>query len=393
MPLPDYITALGGLLDAAGHTWYVVGGCVRDFLLGVPPKDYDMCTSATPEQMTRIFAGYDLVLDGVKHGTVTVIANHIPVEITAYRIESGYLDSRHPESVVFTDRVEQDLMRRDFTVNAMAYHPQKGIIDLFGGREDLKAGVIRCVGDPTTRFGEDALRMLRCLRFAARFDFDIDPATRDAVKQNFGFIQNIAAERICSELQGFLDGAACGRVAAEFAGQIDALFAPLHTDVAALDQKGDFIRRLFWLLSQNESEAVRQKLKNMRFSTHISNLCADLILNCAPCDTVADMALLMGKYGVDFAKLWLSLRGNEAAKTAFDQILAHNIPTKVQQLNIKGADLIDAGIPAGPALGSCLQHLLISVLKNKVKNEKNALCTEAKGWYDTFGNSTKNKEN
>ncbi len=393
MPLPDYIIALGGLLDAAGHTWYVVGGCVRDFLLGLPPKDYDMCTSATPEQMTRIFAGYDLVLDGVKHGTVTVIANHIPVEITAYRIESGYRDSRHPESVVFTDRVEQDLMRRDFTVNAMAYHPQKGIIDLFGGREDLKAGVIRCVGDPATRFGEDALRMLRCLRFAARFDFDIDPATRDAVKQYFNTIQNIAAERICSELQGFLDGTACGKIAALFDAQINALFAPLHTDVDALAQKGDFIRRLFWLLSQNDSEAVRQKLKNMRFSTHISNLCADLILNCSPCDTVADMAVLMGKYGVDFAKLWLSLRGGDKAREVYEFILAQSIPTKVQDLAVNGADLMAAGIPAGPALGSCLQHLLISVLKNKVKNEKNALCTEAKGWYDTFGNSTKNKEN
>ena len=393
MPLPDYICRLGDLLSAAGHTWYVVGGCVRDFLLGVLPKDYDMCTSATPEQMLNIFNGYNLVLDGVKHGTVTVIANHVPVEITAYRIESGYSDSRHPESVVFTDKVEQDLMRRDFTVNAMAYHPQKGIIDLFGGREDLNCGIIRCVGDPDVRFGEDALRMLRCLRFAARFDFAIDPATEDAIKKNFDAMQNIAAERICAELQGFLDGAACGKIAALFQDQISALFAPLHTDIQALICEGDFVKRLFWLLCQNESEAVRQKLKAMRFSTRLSNLCADLILNAAPCDTVADMALLIGKYGTDFARLWLDLRGSDKAKAAFDYILENNIPTTVQQLNVNGADLLAAGIPAGPALGGCLQHLLMSVLKKETENEKNALCIEAKEWYDIFGNHKENKEN
>ena len=284
-------------------------------------------------------------------------------------------------------------MRRDFTVNAMAYHPDTGVIDLFGGREDLKKGVIRCVGDPDTRFGEDALRMLRCLRFAARFDFAIEPDTANAVKRNFISMQNIAAERICAELQGFLEGAACGRVAAEFSEQIGALFAPLHTDTKSLDRQGDFTARLFWLLCQNEAEAVRQKLKQMRFSTHISNLCADLILNTAPCDNVPDMAMLMGKYGADFAKIWLSLRGNQAARAAFDHILAHDIPTKVQQLNIGGADLMDIGIPAGPALGACLQHLLMSVLKNQVKNKKNALCTAAKGWYDTFGKHNENKEN
>ena len=152
-------------LRAAGHSAYVVGGCVRDSLLGRTPGDWDICTSARPEEMRRLFADHQLILTGEKHGTVAVILHGKPYEITTYRLDGSYRDHRHPDSVQFVDDLAADLARRDFTVNAMAYAPGKGIIDLYGGRDDLAAGMIRCVGDPAQRFAEDALRILRALRF------------------------------------------------------------------------------------------------------------------------------------------------------------------------------------------------------------------------------------
>ncbi len=206
MYLPDYIKKILDKLSAKGYEAYVVGGCVRDYLLGQCPKDYDVTTSALPEQIIECFSDYRLLTNGLKHGTVTVITDNIPVEITTYRIDGDYKDHRHPEKVEFTASLREDLSRRDFTINAMAYSEKKGVVDYFGGKEDLEKKIIRAVGNPYQRFDEDALRILRALRFASRFGFEINRATADAAHRLRYLLQRISVERIQTELFGILLG-------------------------------------------------------------------------------------------------------------------------------------------------------------------------------------------
>ena len=193
-------------LNAAGYQAYAVGGCVRDLARGVPPHDYDICTSALPAQTERCFAGERVVETGIKHGTVTVLMAGEPYEITTFRTDGDYLDGRHPQSVAFTDSLTEDLRRRDFTINAMAYHPDIGLRDPFDGQADIARRMIRCVGDAGARFTEDALRILRALRFAAELGFDIAPDTARAMRELSGRLALISRERIAAELLRALKG-------------------------------------------------------------------------------------------------------------------------------------------------------------------------------------------
>ena len=207
MYIPDSVLELIDKLEEAGYEAWVVGGCVRDHLMGITPHDYDCCTAATPEAMQAIFAHRQLVLAGLKHGTVGVVTAEGVVEITTFRTEGGYLDARHPDWVRFVRDIREDLARRDFTVNAMAYSPRRGLCDPFGGREDLKNGLLRAVGEPELRFREDALRILRGLRFAARFGFRIEEKTRAAMDAEMAGLDSLARERVLTELLGFLRAA------------------------------------------------------------------------------------------------------------------------------------------------------------------------------------------
>ena len=202
--IPAAASRLLGALRRAGFEAYVVGGCVRDSLLGRTPGDWDICTSARPEQVRTVFSAYRQILTGEKHGTVAVIVGGTPYEITTYRVDGQYHDSRHPDAVQFVPQVQPDLARRDFTINAMAYAPGEGLIDLYGGRSDLHACLMRCVGDPEERFAEDALRILRAVRLAAQLDFALEEATECAALDMRQSIQNISAERIYTELDKLL---------------------------------------------------------------------------------------------------------------------------------------------------------------------------------------------
>ncbi|MBQ2854859.1 MAG: CCA tRNA nucleotidyltransferase [Oscillospiraceae bacterium] len=204
MYLPDPVLACIDALEAAGYPAYVVGGCVRDACLGLTPHDYDMCTAALPEQTESVFAGLPLVLSGKKHGTVGVVSGGQVVEITTFRTEGSYRDNRHPEWVEFVPDIEQDLARRDFTVNAMAWSPYRGFADPFGGREDLEHNLLRAVGDPVRRFREDSLRILRGIRFAARFGMTVDTETEQAMFSQRHLMDNLARERVFSELCSIL---------------------------------------------------------------------------------------------------------------------------------------------------------------------------------------------
>ena len=200
MFLPETITQIINALEKAGHAAYVVGGCVRDACLGLTPQDYDLCTSALPEQTEAVFRNRKLVLAGKKHGTVGVVTEDGVVEITTFRTEGSYRDNRHPDWVRFVPDVESDLARRDFTINAMAYSPSRGYVDPFGGRADLEKGILRAVGDPETRFREDSLRILRGVRFAVRYGLQADPATEHAMFSQASLMDNLARERVFEEL-------------------------------------------------------------------------------------------------------------------------------------------------------------------------------------------------
>lgn len=202
-------------LERAGHRAVLVGGCVRDRLLSIPPHDYDAATSALPHQIKEACSGLHCLDIGLKHGTVTVLSGGIPVEVTTFRKEGAYSDHRHPDAVEFTDRLEDDLARRDFTINALAWSPG-GITDPFGGRADLEAKVVRCVGDPDRRFEEDALRLLRGLRLAAQLNFSIASNTAAAIRRHAGDLAHVAWERIAAEFLRLICSPGAGRVLLEF---------------------------------------------------------------------------------------------------------------------------------------------------------------------------------
>jgi tRNA nucleotidyltransferase (CCA-adding enzyme) len=203
-------------LGALGHEAYIVGGCVRDSLLGRAPKDWDVTTDAPPERIAEAFGDYRCLSHAEKYGTVTVVFDEMPVEITTYRIDGGYSDNRRPDTVAYTASLREDLRRRDFTINALAYRHDAGVVDYFGGRRDLADGLIRCVGDARERFGEDALRILRALRFASRYDFCIEEGAAAAIHALCRTLGGIAQERVCAELTGILTGNDAGGLFAEY---------------------------------------------------------------------------------------------------------------------------------------------------------------------------------
>lgn len=204
--LPKNINKILSLLKASGHKAYVVGGCVRDSIMGKVPDDWDITTEASPQEIKEVFASYKTVDTGIKHGTVTVIIDKTPVEITTFRIDGEYSDNRRPDTVKFTKDIKEDLARRDFTINAIAYNPEEGIIDPYNGQDDIKKEIIRCVGDPDKRFNEDALRILRAIRFASVLGFDIEQNTAESIIKNENKVAEIAVERISTELLKLLCG-------------------------------------------------------------------------------------------------------------------------------------------------------------------------------------------
>ena len=224
MTLPAQVHMALDRLEAAGWEAFVVGGAVRDALRGCAAGDWDITTDAEPEQVERVFAGERLIETGLRHGTVTVLLDGLPLEITTYRVDGGYSDHRRPDSVTFTRSLRADLLRRDFTINALAYHPRAGLVDICGGAEDLARGVVRCVGEPERRFREDGLRILRALRFASVLGFQIAPETAAAIHRCAELLRYLAAERVLSELTKLLCGQNAGAVLREFS---DVLAIPI----------------------------------------------------------------------------------------------------------------------------------------------------------------------
>ena len=433
--LPEKVSRILNTLSAAGFEAFAVGGCVRDAILGRVPGDWDITTNALPEQVKALFRR--TVDTGIAHGTVTVMLGSDGFEVTTYRLDGDYSDSRHPDKVTFTASLEEDLKRRDFTINAMAYHPEKGMIDLFGGQEDLQRRIIRCVGDPRERFDEDALRIMRALRFSAQLGFRIEEQTRAAIRAFAPRLQLISRERIHDEFLKLLlsphpdrlaDMAECGITAQVFplwdtmletaqnspfhqysvgvhtlkviegvpAEPVLRLAAFLHdcgkpacksTDLGGRDH--------FYGHAEKSAEIAEDFLKEYRFD---NKTIADVLQLIRVHDdhyhgTRENVRREMNRVGQELFPSYLKLiLADNLAKSRYaleefmpryerfrklyEEILQEGDPITLKDLAVKGSDLITAGMKPGPAMGETLNRMLDDVLGNPKHNNKEYLLTQ-----------------
>lgn len=371
--LPKYVRQAMRILEKAGHEVWTVGGCVRDRLRGVTPHDFDLTTSATPKQMLDLFGDYRCILAGLSHGTVTPIIDHHPIEITTFRTESGYHDHRRPDAVAFTRDIREDLARRDLTVNAMAWHPKRGLCDPFGGAADLKAGIIRAVGEPTRRFDEDALRILRALRFAVRLGFSIEEQTAQAMNAAAPTLEHIARERITEELRGILGSVGCQAVWNDYM-PIWRQVLPGVKEIAgaALGTPLDFVLRLV-LIGYRSGADVTERLCLTRIERKaIARLTAALD-EPIPTDVIG-VRRLVAAHGAEDAdallRLWHALgRDVEQAGAWLCECTERGDCMSIEQLAVSGAD-----VEAPPAqIGAILRTVLDAVVSEQIPNERDAL--------------------
>ena len=427
--------ALLARLHGAGYAAYAVGGCVRDSLLGRTPQDWDLCTSARPEQVLALFGEGQCIPTGLQHGTVTIKYGGQLYETTTFRTEGAYTDGRHPDEVHFVPDVRQDLARRDFTINAMAYNDAEGLIDPFGGQQDLQQGILRAVGDPATRFEEDALRILRLYRFAARFGFAIDPPTGQAARELCAHLDCVSVERIEEELSKLL---AAPAPAAYLDKKILKVIIPELSAPALQAAKPvvdacpagieDLPVRWAALLMSLGEDGTRKALKRLRCSNtcieqtavlvrevHPGAFSSDTIWgipspallpaaagshppdgpqrnsrtglgqDAAP-DTVIRIRKLLGRYDLHtvqrLAALGAAMEPEQAADFAAQaelaaQLDADGVCCRVSQLAVNGRDLMAAGIPAGPGLRRTLEALLDAVVRGQLPNEQQCLLDAA----------------
>ncbi len=421
-------------LEEAGYEAYVVGGCVRDSLRGASPDDWDICTSARPEQTAACFSHERVVPTGVDHGTVTVVLDGVGYEITTFRTEGGYADHRHPDRVEFVASVTDDLSRRDFTVNAMAYHPQRGLRDPFGGREDLSRRTIRCVGCPEERFEEDALRILRALRFASQLDFSLEEETARAVRAMAPALCTLPGERVGSELKKLLCGPGAGRVLMDFWPVFGCMIPDLrplegapqdnphhcynmdrHTAEAVGFAPPVPAVRLCMLFHDiakprcrttdahgvghykghpaRSAEMAEHWLKALRFDrATIDRVCLLIRYHDERFDPgtvgVKQMLGLLGPQALE-QLLWVqradtlakgngrgaaaAIRRIDAALAERERILREGECYSLAGLAVSGGDLLRAGLRSGPGVGRCLHRLLDQVIAGVLPNQKEAL--------------------
>lgn len=441
MDMPKNVDIAINLLQSAGFEAYAVGGCVRDSLLGKTPNDWDITTSAKPEDMKSVFAEFHCIDTGIKHGTVTVVIDGEPLEITTFRLDGEYEDNRHPKSVTFTSNLGADLGRRDFTVNAMAYSKMTGTVDLFGGQNDLKNKIIRCVGDPDRRFNEDALRILRALRFASALDFEIEEKTAQSLLKNRALLGNISEERIAKELLKLVCGKGAKRILTDFAPVLFEILPELqpmyknshdnphhcydiyeHTLIAVESIDPEPTLRFAMLLHDCGKPAVKKFDENgvahfyghQRISAEISaqilarlkvsNKFRDEILFLVSnhdrwelYENTEKMPRYLSKFGLDgVLNLLKVMRADVLAQSPeyryrLDQIadaeeIAKNLAAQkpclsLSELQINGRTLMDIGIPQGRKLGAVLAQLLDEVIDGVTKNTQEALTTRAREIY------------
>lgn len=439
--IPVHANRIIHTLQEAGYEAYIVGGCVRDAVLGREPDDWDITTSARPEEVKALFSR--TIDTGIAHGTVTVMYGKEGYEVTTYRVDGKYEDHRRPSSVSFTASLMEDMKRRDFTINAMAYNDEEGILDHFEGMKDLERRRIRCVGEPSERFDEDALRILRAVRFAAQLDFSIDERTKEAIRRQAVFLKDISAERIQVELTKLLLSAHPECLAAAYELGVTAVVLPefdrmmqtpqnnrhhmynvgehtlrviqevpqtktlrwaalLH-DVAkpatkTTDERGDH----FYGHSEKGVELAKAVLMRLKFDNATTNRIKRLVLwhdyGMGECPSLRSFRKSLSKMGVDlfedYAKLKRAdilaqseymretkLHNLDCLQTYYEQILREQQCLTMRDLAVSGKDLIEIGMQPGKELGQVLHYLLDCVLECPKNNQKDILLKLAREWH------------
>lgn len=438
LSLPEEAKYILSKLKGTGHESYVVGGCVRDSILGRTPHDWDICTSALPQQVIKVFSGQHIIETGLKHGTVTLMLDGSPFEITTFRQDGSYSDCRRPDSVRFLTSPKEDMARRDFTINAMAYNPESGLLDYFGGEQDAEAGVIKCVGNPDKRFSEDALRILRALRFASTYGFSIDPDTAESIHKNVAKLDSIAKERINTELCKLLCGKGVLKVLLDYSDVFGIIIPelkpcigfdqnnkfhqyPIYDHIAhavANCPTNDIITKVALLLHDIgkplcytedangghfyghavfSHELSVQALERLRFDTKSKKDIQALVVNH---DAVLEPTPKV-------ARRWLNKLGTLQVERLLDvkcaDTMAHTEGTQEERLKkyaqlralvseavesescftmkdlaINGRDVMQLGVPQGKLIGSVLKTLLSKIIDGNIPNERGALLDEAK---------------
>lgn len=431
MTLPTQVHTGLTMLEAAGYEAYLVGGAVRDYVMGRPATDWDIATDALPTEVETVFQGFRLMETGLKHGTVTVFIDKVPLEITTFRVDGDYSDHRRPDEVQFTKTLHEDLARRDFTMNALAYHPKTGVIDFYGGVEDIRQGVVRCVGVPEKRFREDGLRILRALRFASVYDLKIDGETAASIHRNRDLLRHIAVERIRVELTKLLCGKGVERILTDHAA-VMAVCIPELTPMFGFEQHNPHHDRDVWshtiavvanspeepvsrwaaLLhdigkpacfqlagdgvghfyghAEKSTELAAAILGRLRFDNagrdRITGLVRYHDLPIVP--EQKRVKRLMNKLGADAVRQLIELhkadtKGQsdlcryrlaeyEQVSETMNEILNEEACFSLKDLAVNGSDMLALGL-RGPAIGRALDQCLNAVIDEKAANERSAL--------------------
>ncbi len=436
--IPEEVNFILKKLQDNGFEGYLVGGCVRDSIMGNTPHDWDICTNAKPEQTQACFSEYNTIDVGKKHGTIGVIMHGGIYEITTYRVDGEYEDNRHPQSVEFTSNIKDDLSRRDFTVNAIAYNESNRLVDPFGGREDITKKLIKCVGNPIDRFGEDSLRILRGMRFASRFGFDIETRTAKAVHDCKSLLHNVANERIREELIGILCGKSVEQILNEYRDVI-AEIIPEITPCFDFEQRTphhcydvyrhivhsvgviepDPLLRMTMLMHdigkpqacttgyegrrhfkghpKISAQIADRVLKRLRFSNAFIADCLKLVEyhDVRFSGNKRTVRRILGKIGrenmerlfkIQYADTMSQsdynreqkLSNIETAKNHLEEIIRDNECFSLKQLAVNGSDLIEIGITNGKEIGDTLNYLFEKVLNEELENDRQALINAVK---------------
>ncbi len=373
---PKHIRQILFTLQSRGHLAYLVGGCVRDLIMGIAPNDWDICTSALPDEVMELFP--DSLPTGIKHGTVTVIMNGTPYEVTTFRTESGYSDFRRPDSVSFVSDVKYDLARRDFTANAMCFNEEEGFLDAFGGLQDIKAKILRAVGDPETRFTEDALRIMRLFRFSAVLGFEIEKNTLEAALLLKGNLELVSRERLAEEIKK-----------SAFGENPQALYPLLNSgaleflgikngDLSKMEILPDGDLRLFAFLYILCSD-VLFTVNELKMSNAFKNYCKNMLmlLNAQRPKTKFDVKqglnLAAKEYGDFLIFRKICLNEDDSSTVGFlKEIKANAEPFRIKDLDIRGEDLAAKGLK-GEEIGKALERLLKKVMQDPSINKREIL--------------------
>lgn len=395
--LPTKVKQIISRLEKADYEAYAVGGCVRDSILKRSPEDWDITTSAKPEEVKRLFS--TTIDTGLQHGTVTVVIEKEGFEVTTFRLDGDYTDGRHPDRVAFTSSLTEDLRRRDFTINAMAYSEKTGLIDEFDGERDLEDGVIRAVGEAKERFSEDALRMLRAIRFAGQLNFKIEEKTFDAIKELSSNISKVSVERIAKELEKLLLSGNPEYIALVYETGIFSVIAPevamlfenceISASIKALsrasfpEKKELYQIRLAIFLEGLGADKVAKLLKRLKLDNDTINTVKKLLeLSLREVENnETDMRRTVKEAGHKMMPLLLEMRrakGLKDNKELYQTVIDNGYCTSISELNINGKDLMDAGIPKGALIGSTLERLLELVIEKPELNTRESLLLEVR---------------